>query len=272
MKTYISVGIGDMMCLDSILTKEEKEEITEVFWACRFGHCLVPLMKNNPHYPNLRKQYTIPDHIGKRAMSVLEPGHESFWHFRPDFFRSYEMGKRLFSIESEEISPIDAVSLIKDSNRNYLGSSFLDNADCLEAHKEYILFHYPTSTRPRTDIASITPADWAFVDSLSKQEKLKVVVLADHEIIVPLANYELLINPDMSGVMSLIKSCRYYAGCDSFCAILAAKVLEKENLFVKSHNQNIQMEVLTNTWLQRFFLPHSPEDLSSFYKNYIGRP
>ena len=32
MKTYISAGIGDLFFLDSILTKEEKESITEIYW------------------------------------------------------------------------------------------------------------------------------------------------------------------------------------------------------------------------------------------------
>ena len=45
MKTYISVGIGDMMCLDSVLTQEERNNISEMFWACRFGKDLIPLME-----------------------------------------------------------------------------------------------------------------------------------------------------------------------------------------------------------------------------------
>ena len=40
MKTYISAGIGDLFFLDSILTTEEKESITEIYWACRFGYVL----------------------------------------------------------------------------------------------------------------------------------------------------------------------------------------------------------------------------------------
>ena len=36
MKTYISTGIGDLFFLDSILTKEEKESITEIYWKLSF--------------------------------------------------------------------------------------------------------------------------------------------------------------------------------------------------------------------------------------------
>ena len=45
MKTYISAGIGDLFFLDSILTTEEKESITEIYWACRFGYVLKELME-----------------------------------------------------------------------------------------------------------------------------------------------------------------------------------------------------------------------------------
>ena len=61
MKTYISTGIGDLFFLDSILTKEEKESITEIYWACRFGCVMKDLLENNPAYPNLKEQYLIDD-------------------------------------------------------------------------------------------------------------------------------------------------------------------------------------------------------------------
>ena len=32
MKTYLSLGIGDLFFLDSIITKEEKESISEICW------------------------------------------------------------------------------------------------------------------------------------------------------------------------------------------------------------------------------------------------
>ena len=44
MKTYISVGIGDMMAFDSLLVKEERESITELYWACKFGKVLAPII------------------------------------------------------------------------------------------------------------------------------------------------------------------------------------------------------------------------------------
>ena len=85
MKTYLSVGIGDMVFLDSILTLEEKATISEIYWACRFGKCLIPLIENNPDYPNLVAQHTIPDEVGQQAMASLDPIAIPFWHFRPDF-------------------------------------------------------------------------------------------------------------------------------------------------------------------------------------------
>ena len=70
MKTYVSLGIGDLFFLDSILTLEEKESISELYWACRFGYIMQRLMENNPSYPNLKAQYTIADEVGKEAMAL----------------------------------------------------------------------------------------------------------------------------------------------------------------------------------------------------------
>ena len=69
MKTYLSLGIGDLFFLDSILTKEEKESISEIYWACRFGKVVAPLMENNPSYPNLIFQHTIDDEIDRRLLA-----------------------------------------------------------------------------------------------------------------------------------------------------------------------------------------------------------
>lgn len=66
MKTYLSVGIGDMCFLDSILTKKEKESISEIYWACRFGYVIKELLESNPDYPNLTSHHTIDDETGKK--------------------------------------------------------------------------------------------------------------------------------------------------------------------------------------------------------------
>ena len=87
--------------LDSILTKEEKESITEIYWACRFGYVLKELMENNPSYPNLTAQYTIDDEKGKAAMRSLDPVAVPFWHFRPDFHPNFEVGLDLFGLKDD---------------------------------------------------------------------------------------------------------------------------------------------------------------------------
>ena len=45
MKTYICTGIGDMMSLDTVISPEKKESISEIYWACRFGKNLIPLFE-----------------------------------------------------------------------------------------------------------------------------------------------------------------------------------------------------------------------------------
>ena len=269
MKTYVSLGIGDLFFLDSILTKEEKESISEIYWACRFGYVMEKLMDNNPSYPNLKTQHIIQDDVGKKAMKTLDPIAINFWHFRPDFHPNFETGLKLFGIEDEwnnqNLQTIDAPSMFFDNTRSFTESSFIKHSNRID--DDYILFHYPTSTRPRNDIASITMDDWNFVEELSKYNRMRVIVIADSDIDIPLTNYELLIKPNIKYVVDLVANCSYYAGCDSFCSILAAKSLVKENMFIKKSPNFTGW----NNWLYRAFLPYSPEEVRQIYKDYIGR-
>ena len=266
MKTYISVGIGDMVFLDAILTPEEKESISELYWACRFGHVLIPLLENNPDYPNLKAHYTLDDEDGKKAMESLDPIAIPFWHFRPDFPKNYQVGLKLFGLKEDEVQAINAVGCFEDTTRPYVGSSFIKNANPVD-FDNYILFHYPTSTRPRSDIASITMDDWQFVENLSKEKGVKVIVISDKEIDVPVTDHKLLVKPSIKYIVDLAASCDYYAGCDSFGAHLAAKVLPKDRLFIKLSPNFTGW----NDWLLRAFLPHPPEDVKEFYKSHIGK-
>ena len=143
-------------------------------------------------------------------------------------------------------------------------SSFIKHSKKID--DEYILFHYPTSTRPRNDIASITMDDWEFVDKLSEYHRMRVLVIADSTVDVPLSYYEVLIKPDIKYVVDLVANCDYYAGCDSFCSILAAKTLPKEKMFIKQSPNFTGW----NNWLYRAFLPHSPEEVRQIYKQHIG--
>ena len=275
MKTYIAAGIGDMMAVDALLTQEEKSRITEIYWGCRFGKHLVPLMENNPSYPNLRLQHVISDQVGMEAMKQVDGGAVNFWHFRPDFSRNYQIGLSLFDLRVTDVEPINIAGIFQDANRTFTSSSFLDNATPYShggyMPRPYSVVHLPTSTRPRGDIAQIDDGDWDFI---GRNDALNLkYIISDHEpddIPLDWEDYELLINPDLSHVINLIKGCQNYYGCDSFCAILASKRLPKENLFVKSHKPNIQSDILTNVWQQRYFQPHSPRDIAYFYKPYIG--
>ena len=263
MKTYISTGIGDLFFLDSILTKEEKESITEIYWACRFGCVMKDLLENNPAYPNLKAQHLIDDDKGMEAMKSLNPVCVPFWHFRPDFSRDFKVGLELFGLTEEwnnqNLQTVDVVSMFQDPERPYQESSFVKHANKID--EEYILFHYPTSTRPRTDITAITAEDEAFLNTLSERTGMPIKVVSDHEVSLNLDNYELLVNTPITEVVDLAANCSYYFGCDSFCAILSSKQLPKENIFIKRSPNFTGW----NNWLLRAFMPHSPEDVKEFY-------
>lgn len=268
------------MAIDSLLTQEERNNISEIYWACRFGKDIIPLLENNPYYPNLKNQYTIDDNVGINAMRMCDSKAVNFWHFRPDFHHNYNIGLQLFGLENERdtIYAIDGAGMLNGS-RVFTNSSFLDNAKVSDVlwddigvlPNEYILVHYPTSTRPRTDIAQIDDKDWKFIEQLSKDTELKIVIVTDTEINIQIPNSIILIKPNILSVIALTKFAKYYAGCDSFISILSSKILPTDNIFIKSHLPNIQSIVLNSVVFQNYFKPNSPETISKFYKNYIGK-
>ena len=94
-----------------------------------------------------------------------------------------------------------------------------------------------------------------------------VKIIADHNVDLAIDNQVLLVNPSITNVRDIVANCNYYAGCDSFCSILAAKALPKENMFIKISPNFTGW----NNWLYRAFLPHSPEEVRQIYKQHIGR-
>lgn len=276
MKTYVSLGIGDAIAIDSLLTQKERNNISELYWACRFGVDVAPLFHDNPFYPNLRQSHFIDDALGQGAMRGLDPVAVNFWHMRPDFPRNKQVGLSLFGLSSIE-NTIDGAGLL-GSDRGFTNSSFIDMATEESVNwvaagvkpNEYILFHYPTSTRPRSDIASIIDSDWNFVENLSSSSGLPVLIITDTDITPPLSNYLLHKKYPIREIMGLCKYAAYYCGCDSFISISCCKCLPPERLFIKSHKPNIQADILTNKWQQKYFLPLSPEVVSQIYKPYIG--
>lgn len=275
MKTYLSVGIGDMMCFDTLMTQSERESITEIYWGCRFGKDIAPIIDHNIFY-KIRKHHFIEDKIGADNMKKTykyNPTKDLFWHYRPDIEPDYTIGKELLKINSNNIYPIDAVKMVLDTNRTYQGSSFLMSAnpyDIKWSHIDikpfnYILMHYPTSTRPRTDIATIDDEDWNFINKLSNKTGLKVAIISDIPIQPPLNNYLILNKISMIEIIAFSKYADYYVGCDSFCAILSSKVLPPHKLFIKTHDQKIHERLPTYTWIKKYFLPHHYTAIQQFY-------
>tara|TARA_A100000172_G_C3022802_1_gene103698 strand:+ start:84 stop:962 length:879 start_codon:yes stop_codon:yes gene_type:complete len=279
-KTYISAGIGDMVSVDALLTKEEKENITEIFWACRWGKALFHLFINNQEYPNLQRQHVIEDKVGMENMVRLEPEAASFWHFRPDFPANYAVGLSLFNLSKDEVNAIDTVGILYDSSRKYQGSSFLTS--CTQESvaweelnikpNKYILVHYPTAARSkRNDIAKITNSDWQMIEDLSTNTDLDVVIISDREINHTLSRGTVLVNYNIKSIVTLAKYAEYFVGCDSFVSQLACKDLSPTRMYVKGHDYQlthgrpISEEIRSNVYLQQHYTPHSVEDIVSFY-------
>ncbi|NBW57613.1 hypothetical protein EBR43_07495 [bacterium] len=275
MKTYISCGIGDLICFDSFLTQAERNSISEIYWGCRFGKLMAPLLEENFFYPNLKKQYFIDDEVGKKhwIQQGHEPSHWTFWHFRSDIPQDYKLALELFNIKEDEVQDFTPINLYNDTNRRYNGSSFLYNA-CKEdinwseletTPGKYILVHYPTSTRPRNDISKIFDDDWSLLEKTSKEKNLNILVITDTAIDLPFKNFKILHMPSLKTIVALAKYAGYYFGCDSFVSILCSRILAHNRLNIKSPRQNIKESLPTHTWNHKYFAPHKPEIIQKFY-------
>jgi hypothetical protein len=273
MKTYLAVGVGDFVCIDSLLTKEEKESISEIYWGCRFGYAISELLSSNICYPNLKKHHIVPDEVGKSLMNLIEPNASEFWHFRPDFAGRAEMFLRKFSINRNEVNIIDAAAILSDPSRKFIKSSIVDNCLQINVHNlasnSYILLHYPTSTRPRSDIARITNEEWTEIIKFSKNVNKKLVIITDVDLDLPSSeDIMVLKNSDIKSYPYLVKNCYYYMGCDSFIAGMAAKCLPANKISIKSHDPHVDRYIET-TRGSKYFLPHSVEEVKSFYKPFF---
>jgi len=275
MKTYISTGIGDLICLDSFLTQAERNSITEMFWGCRFGKYMSPLIDKNFFYPNVKKHHYIDDEKGKEYWVKLghSPDHCAFWHFRSDMPNDYQIALNHFNLKANEVQDFTPVSFYNDTNRKYTGSSFLYNAskedvDWKELETkpgEYMLVHYPTSSRPRSDISTISNDDWELVDKTSREKNLKVIVITDTDICLKYKHFKILNTPDIQSIVALAKYANCYFGCDSFVSILCCRILSSSKMYIKSPRQNIKESLPSHIWNHKYFSPHKPEIIQKFY-------
>lgn len=277
MKTYICAGIGDMVCLDCFLTQEERNSITEIYWGSRFGKDIAPLIQDNFFYKNIKNQYFIDDETGKQYWQKLkpnEPQNWTFWHFRSDVPQDYHTALAHYSLTPDQVQDFTPISFFNDVNRNYTGSSFLMNASKADVEWDkigitpgkYILVHYPTSSRPRNDIATINNKDWEQIKLLAKEKNLPVVVISDIEFQVPFEEVKVLIKPDIKSVIALAKYAEYYVGCDSFVSILCAKVMAANKMLIKSPRPNITEMIPGHIWNHKYFSPHKPNVMQRFYR------
>jgi len=277
MKTYICAGIGDFLCLDCFLTQDERNSITEIYWGSRFGKDIAPLIEKNFYYPNVKVQNFIDDETGKKYWKELkpdEPHNWTFWHFRSDIPEHFQKALSHYNLKIGDVQDFTPISFFNDTQRNYTGSSFINNASITDFDfnkfkiipGKYMLVHFPTSSRPRNDIATITQNDWAFIENTSKEKNLPVVVITDTEIeFLKEKNFIVLFKPEMKSIISLIKYAGYYFGCDSFVAILCSKILASNKMVIKSPRSNIKEILPGHIWNHKYFSPHKPNIIQKFY-------
>ena len=238
------------------------------------GKYLKGVLEKNYFY-NISKQHFINDEEARRAWCSIEPPSEQYeWNFRPDFPQRFAKAKELLGFD-DNINIIDTMQIFNQRS-TYTGSTFLMcdqyKLNCDDLHSgEYILFHYPTSTRPRGCIATFNNDDWQYINRLSIAHNKRIVVVTDVDFEHCLNKQTLVLKlPSFETIISLCKHAYMFVGCDSFMSILCSKVLSKEHMLVKTHwDIPVEQILQKQPILPNYYLPHDVESLKYFYRKDI---
>lgn len=272
MKTYMCGGIGDMICMDSVLTQEERESITEIYWGHVQQHRLAYILDNNKFYKNLKKHYFLNDETARNLFP--DDSAKNMWHYRGDISEHFDIALRLHNISSDQIRDWTCINFF--NRENYTGSTFMLNAQItdLDWHKynlkpfEYILCQTSSSVRPgdHKHQHPLNATDWGRLHQEAVEKKLKIVAITDKDMDIPIPDVTLLKFPDLKEIICLAKYCHSYAGIDSFVSILAAKVLPADKLYIKHFLPDCSQRI-PNSYksMQVHFLPHKLSDILKFY-------
>jgi hypothetical protein len=263
MKYYIATGIGDFFAIDSFLTNQEKHDITEIYWGCRAGHFLKPLLENNDFYPNLNKQFLIPSKDGKELNTLTSPIYPN-WHFPPNMPSKINDAYNFFGIDYSDVVPMQTLEIMQSDQRVFNECSFLKKAFTVNNEK-YILVHAATSfSREHDDFKKIQDDWWQSIEDLSVRKKMPVIIISDVAFIPALTNYQLYVNASPNILVSLIIDCEYFIGVDSFGSVLASRCIPPEKIKIFS-GQNIESKINYDIWWQKYFAPNSSSEYAKFF-------
>ena len=231
-------GVGDVLAIESLMTKEERQSINAIYYATRAYKPCMELFENHPAFPNLKKQTAIWKDF-TRIFCFHNKNHiaDKLCAYQPNALQGV-VRKLMESIEDYSIE------VIFKQNRTYKYSSFisLELADIgkFNLPKQYCCI-CPYSSNDKRDIRrDYDYFDWVQTLSILKRKKLQGVVINVGSEIVP--NDPTIINlsnkTNIREAIEIVKQAQGYIGIDTAFSVIAAKVFKPENIIIKSLNDH----------------------------------
>ena len=231
---FISGGLGDVLAVESFLTKNERDNLEAIYYATNKSKYIKELFNSlkNYNYPKLKEHHVVWDDFSE------------FW-----CFYSLEQFSKTTDIQYYnsnnclDLSILKIFNEINTNKRHYNESSFLGtnlaDVDYLNLPNSYFVI-LPYSSDKRMKSRDFNDKDWSCIDNLLKTKNKKGIVINEGNDPVPV--FDGLINLSnkltIPEAIEVLKKSDGYFGIDSWLSVLAAKLFNFPNLQIKSLNQH----------------------------------
>ena len=228
----ITGGLGDFLAVDSFLSKEQKLKINKIVLATRAAKFIKSLFdsKNN-FYKNLKKVQILDYNFSKKPS----------FHSKQKAKEKIRMNKIFWdSIYDGSISNI--FNLIRLKKLKFCESSFLNlnvSLKNFDLPKKFILI-LPFSTNQINSKRNFDEDDWKYLEYFLRANNIVGVCIGTESKNIPSSKFLINLIKSTSAIESieLLKKSKGYIGIDSWISVLAPKLFNENNVYIKSNSKH----------------------------------
>jgi len=232
MKLLFTGGVGDLITIESFMSQTEKDSVTDVYLACRSVVPVKHIIETYQLFPN------------NKSIKVFYDKWDDFFSF-VDFnhLKQLNIDKNLnLNIqELEQCKDMNIINVFPEINsfqRRYYQSSLIKKAPavlpCLPS-KYGVINPYSSADR-QEGRRDFKVSEWNNVIKNIEKLNIPFVVVNKTTDYVPI--HPLLVNlsnqTDIVTSIEIIKNAMWYIGIDSWMPALLSKILNHNNLVVKT--------------------------------------
>lgn len=243
-------GVGDIFAIESLMTDEERQSIDCIFYATRAAKPCMELFSGLTTFPRLKKQALLWKNFSSIfGFNSKEQLIDKLCAYQPEDLQK-TVKKLISGVEDWSIAKIFPES------REYTYSSFIKtNLTCIKKFnlpKTYYCICPSSSNDKRDNKRDYNQIDWRHTLEILKSKNIVGVVLNNGNDYIPFEKELINLNNKTSiqEAVEIVKSASGYIGIDSALSVIAAKTMDKENIFIKSLNDHCYR------WTHVYYSPH----------------